>query len=75
MAELPVQLPSAPTTAAQARARFFNSGNAFNIVLPAVPWLIVGIVVVAGAALTAIASWAPSRRATRVSPVAALAVE
>lgn len=37
MAELPVQLPSAPTTAAQARARFFNSGNAFNIVLPAVP--------------------------------------
>jgi len=46
-----------------------------GIVLPAVPWLIVGIVVVAGAALTAIASWAPSRRATRVSPVAALAVE
>jgi gentisate 1,2-dioxygenase len=37
MADLPVQLPSAPTTAAQARARFFNSGNAFNIVLPAVP--------------------------------------
>ena len=46
-----------------------------GIVLPAVPWLVVGIVVVAGAALTAIASWAPSRRATRVSPVAALAVE
>ncbi|MEO6115716.1 MAG: ABC transporter permease [Pseudolysinimonas sp.] len=46
-----------------------------GIVLPAVPWLIVGIVVVAGAALTAIASWAPSRRATKVSPVAALAVE
>ena len=46
-----------------------------GIVLPAVPWLMVGIVVVAGAALTAIASWAPSRRATRVSPVAALAVE
>ena len=46
-----------------------------GIVLPAVPWLTVGIVVVAGAALTAIASWAPSRRATRVSPVAALAVE
>ena len=46
-----------------------------GIVLPAVPWLIVGIVVVAGAALTAIASWAPTRRATRVSPVAALAVE
>jgi len=46
-----------------------------GIVFPAVPWLSVGIVVVAGAALTAIASWAPSRRATRVSPVAALAVE
>jgi putative ABC transport system permease protein len=46
-----------------------------GIVLPAVPWLTVGIVVVAGAALTAIASWAPSRRATRVSPVVALAVE
>ena len=37
MADLPAQQPSAPTTAAQARARFFNSGNAFNIVLPAVP--------------------------------------
>lgn len=46
-----------------------------GIVLPAVPWLIVGVVVVAGAALTAIASWAPSRRATRVSPITALAVE
>ena len=46
-----------------------------GIVFPAVPWLIVGIVAVAGAALTAIASWAPSRRATRVSPVAALAIE
>ena len=37
MADLPVQLPSAPATAAQARARFFNSGNAFDIALPAVP--------------------------------------
>ena len=46
-----------------------------GIVLPAVPWLIVGIIVIAAAALTAIASWAPSRRATRVSPVTALAVE
>jgi putative ABC transport system permease protein len=46
-----------------------------GIVWPAVPWLVIGIVAVAGAALTAIASWAPSRRATRVSPVAALAVE
>ncbi|MEP6843454.1 MAG: ABC transporter permease [Pseudolysinimonas sp.] len=46
-----------------------------GVVWPAVPWLLIGIVVLAGAALTAIASWAPSRRATRVSPIVALAVE
>ncbi len=46
-----------------------------GIVWPAVPWLIVGVVVVAGAALTAIASFTPTRRATRVSPITALAVE
>lgn len=37
MADLPVQLPAAPVSAAAARARFFNSGNAFNIKLPPVP--------------------------------------
>lgn len=37
MAELPVQLPLAPLTVAQRRARFFNSGNAFNIKLSPVP--------------------------------------
>jgi gentisate 1,2-dioxygenase len=37
MADLPVQLPSDPASPAAARARFFNSGNAFNIKLPAVP--------------------------------------
>jgi gentisate 1,2-dioxygenase len=37
MADLPVQLPDAPQSAAAARARFFNSGNAFNIKLPRVP--------------------------------------
>lgn len=37
MSELPAQQPSKPATAAEARARFFNSGNAFNIKLPAVP--------------------------------------
>ncbi|WP_052401318.1 cupin domain-containing protein [Muricoccus aerilatus] len=36
MADLPVQLPEAPRSAAAARARFFNSGNAFNIKLPPV---------------------------------------
>ena len=37
MADLTVQLPEAPLTTAQRRARFFNSGNAFNIKLPPVP--------------------------------------
>lgn len=37
MAEMGVQHPSAPVGAAQARARFFNSANAFNIRLSAVP--------------------------------------
>lgn len=37
MADLPVQHPQAPATKAAARARFFNSGNAFNIKLPPVP--------------------------------------
>lgn len=37
MADMPVQLPANPTGAAESRARFFNSGNAFNIKLPPVP--------------------------------------
>jgi gentisate 1,2-dioxygenase len=37
MADMPVQLPSDPRTPAAARARFFNSGNAFNIKLSPVP--------------------------------------
>ncbi len=36
MADLPVQLASDARTPAEARARFFNSGNAFNIKLPPV---------------------------------------
>lgn len=35
--DLPVQTPSAPATAAEQRARFFNSGNAFMIRLTSVP--------------------------------------
>jgi gentisate 1,2-dioxygenase len=37
MAEMPVQLPREPANAAEARSRYFNSGNAFNIKLPPVP--------------------------------------
>jgi len=37
MAEMPVQLPRDPANAAEARGRYFNSGNAFNIKLPPVP--------------------------------------
>lgn len=36
MAEMPVQHPRAPKTEAEARGRYFNSGNAFNIKLPPV---------------------------------------
>jgi gentisate 1,2-dioxygenase len=36
MADLPVQQSTAPATQAQSRARFFNSGNAFNVKLSAV---------------------------------------
>ena len=43
--------------------------------LPSVPWLVVVLAVVAAAALSMAASIAPSRRATRISPVAALAIE
>jgi gentisate 1,2-dioxygenase len=37
IAEMPAQRPSAPQTQAQARGRFFNTGNAFNVQLPPVP--------------------------------------
>ena len=37
MADMPVQLPQSPAGPAEARARFFNSGNAFNVKLPKVP--------------------------------------
>lgn len=46
-----------------------------GIVLPGVPWATIAVVVVAAAGLTLVATVAPSRRATRVSPIAALAVE
>jgi gentisate 1,2-dioxygenase len=37
MVEMPVQRPASAASAAASRARFFNSGNAFNIKLPPVP--------------------------------------
>ncbi len=37
MADMPVQRPGLPAGPAEARARFFNSGNAFNVKLPRVP--------------------------------------
>lgn len=37
IADLPAQTASAPATDAEARGRFFNPGNAFNVILPAVP--------------------------------------
>ncbi|HEY4044422.1 MAG TPA: cupin domain-containing protein [Rhodopila sp.] len=37
IAEMPAQRPSDPVSAAQARGLFFNTGNAFNVQLPAVP--------------------------------------
>ena len=37
IAELPAQHPASPATAAEARGRFFNTGNAFNVQLPPVP--------------------------------------
>lgn len=46
-----------------------------GIVLPGIPWPMIAVIVGAAALLTWVASIAPSRRATRVSPVAALAVE
>jgi putative ABC transport system permease protein len=44
-------------------------------VLPGIPWLMFGGLLIAAGALTLVASIAPARRAMRVAPVVALAVE
>jgi putative ABC transport system permease protein len=49
--------------------------GAGGLVLPSVPWVVVIVAALVAAVLSAAASVAPSRRATRISPVAALAVE
>jgi putative ABC transport system permease protein len=56
---------------AQSMLGFVSDG----LVVPVVPWVILAVVVGSGAVITAVASWAPTRRATRVSPITALAVE
>ena len=46
-----------------------------RLVVPAMPWAVFGVILVAAALLTAAASVAPARRAMRVSPIVALAVD
>jgi putative ABC transport system permease protein len=46
-----------------------------GLVWPTMPWNMLGILVVGAAVLAGLAAVAPSRRATAVSPVAALAVD
>jgi putative ABC transport system permease protein len=46
-----------------------------GLVFPAVPLVLVAVIIVAAAVLTWLASATPARRATRVAPVVALAVE
>jgi putative ABC transport system permease protein len=60
---------------AGAQAMLGSANGSPGIVAPGVPWLVLGAIVLASALLTWVASVAPSRRATRVSPVAALAVD
>ncbi|WP_022890179.1 ABC transporter permease [Agromyces italicus] len=44
-------------------------------VMPGVPWVMIGALIVSAGVLTLVASIAPARRAMRVSPVVALAVD
>jgi len=50
-------------------------GSTSGLIVPVPPFAALAAIVVAGATLTAIASWAPARMAVRVSPVEALAVD
>ncbi|MGG7464086.1 FtsX-like permease family protein [Plantibacter sp. YIM 135347] len=60
---------------AGAQSMFGAINGSPGLIVPAVPWLVVGIIVVLAAVLTAAAAVTPSRRATRIAPVAALAVD
>ena len=59
---------------AGAQSTLGSVGTGGVLVLPAVPWLPIAIVVAAMAILTLLAAVAPTRLATRISPVEALAV-
>ncbi len=50
-------------------------GSIDGFILPSVPLWLLGVVAVSAATLTVVASVVPARRATRISPVVALAVE
>ena len=60
---------------AGAQSMLGSMPGAGGFVPPVVPGVLLAVIVVAAAVLTVVASIAPSRRATRVSPVVALAVE
>lgn len=50
-------------------------GSASGFVVPGIPWILLGVVAIAAAVLTAVASWSPTRTALRVTPLEALAAE
>jgi putative ABC transport system permease protein len=58
-----------------AQSMLGSANGSPGIVAPGIPWLLLGVIVLASALLTWAAAVAPARRATRVSPVAALAVD
>jgi len=60
---------------AGAQSLLGSINGAPGLVVPDFPWLVIAVIVVAAVILTLVATVAPSRRATRVSPVVALAVE
>lgn len=58
-----------------AGAQSLLGSMAGGLVAPAVPWWLIAVIAVAGVLLTTVATVVPARRATRVPPVVALAVD